>query len=98
VANSVCLSGAWEQVGGGGFSGFSSSNSQLFELSSNASSVTVTNFTIASDSKLVVKKDGIEIFENYGYNRNTGTNAIDFDETIVADGTSKVLVFVGLYS
>jgi len=93
------ISGSWSQTGGsGGFLGFGSSNSELFELSSNSSSVTVTNFTLAADDSLVVKKDGIEIYENYGYTRNVGTNAIDFDETIIADSNSKVLVFVGRYN
>lgn len=93
------VSGAWQLAGGGGsFQGFDSSNSELFELTSNTSSTTIGNFTLAADSKIVVKKDGIEIYEGYGYTRNVGTNSIDFDETILADTSSKVLVFAGLYS
>ncbi len=90
-------SGVWVPSDSG-FVGFDSSNSELFELTSNTDSTTVTNFTIAANSKLVVKKDGIEMYESHGYTRNTGTNSIDFDETILADTDSTVLVFVGLYS
>lgn len=92
------IGGAWSSTGGGGFDGFDSSNSELFELASNTNSTVIANFTIAAGSKIVVKKDGIELYENHGYTRNTSTNAIDFDETILADTGSSVLVFVGLYS
>lgn len=93
------IDGAWVNLmSGGGFPGFDSSNSQLFELSSNTDSVVVTNFTIAAGSKLRIEKDGLSMYESYGVTRNTVTNAIDFDETVLADSTSKVLVFVGLYS
>lgn len=92
------VSGSWTPVDTG-FLGFdNSTNSELFELSSNFTSIVVTNFTITANSKLRVEKDGIVIYESKGWTRNTGTNAIDFDSEIAASADSKVLVFVGAYS
>ena len=80
------------------FLGFDNSNSQLFNLTTNTSLVIVTNFTITSGSKLRVERDGVTIYEGYGWTRNTGTNSIDFTNQILADSTSPVRVFVGRYS
>jgi hypothetical protein len=90
------VSGSWVEVRG--FTGFDSSNSQIFELTSNFSSVLITNFTITASSKLRIEKDGVSIYEGHGVTRNTGTNSIDFDGTISASAQSPVLVFVGAYS
>lgn len=90
------VSGAWVKVGDS-FSGFDSSNSELFEQTSDFSSVTVTNFTITVSTKMRVEKDGVTIYEGKGWTRNTGTNSIDFDSTISASSDSKVLIFAGAY-
>jgi hypothetical protein len=91
------VSGSWVAVGGG-FAGFDSSNSEIFEQTSNFSSVTVTNFTITVSSNLRVEKDGVTVYEGKGWTRNTGTNSIDFDSTISASSDSKVIIFVGTYN
>jgi hypothetical protein len=80
------------------FLGWDGTNSQTFNLVVNTNSTIVTNFTITSGSKLRVERDGVTIYEGYGWTRNTGTNSIDFSNQILADSTSPVLVFVGRYS
>lgn len=91
--------GSWvASGGGGGFSGWSATNSEIFDKSANFTSVVATNFTITTTAKLTVEKDGVKVYEGYGWTRNTGTNAIDFDDEILASADSKILVFVGRYS
>lgn len=85
---------------GPGFSGFTTENSQLFVLTANTDSVTVTNFTLLDSSKLQVEVDGMAQYEGatQGWERDIVNNQIDFVETIQASASAPVIVFVGKYS
>ena len=91
------VSGAWVSTSGG-FSGWDNTNSELFTLNANASSIVLNNFTILLTTNLRVEKDGITMYEGHGFTRNISTNSIDFDSAILAEVGAEGIVFVGKYN
>jgi hypothetical protein len=85
---------------GTGFTGFHGGNSELFEVTSNTVDVDITNFVITDYSLLRVEVDGIGQSEgaSLAWTRDVANNRVSFTETIVANPSSPVKIFVGKYN
>jgi hypothetical protein len=81
-----------------GFAGFSSINSELFEVATSSNWVEVTNFTIGGNDQLRVEVDGIVRYEGVDWTRMTPGSIIYFNEDLNGTPEAPVRVFVGRYS
>ena len=93
--------GSWSSVStGGGFVGFNSRNSQIMEMTSDFSEITITDFTFQDSDGLVVEIDGITQYEGAlaAWTRTSSLSKIIFSETVPASLTCPVKIFVGKYA
>lgn len=85
---------------GTGFAGFTNSNSELFEVTTDTNYVDLTNFTLQYSDLLRVEIDGIVKYEgaSHDWTRDVANNRVLLNETASASASSPVKIFVGKYN
>ena len=93
------VNGAWSQLtgSGGGFSGWTSSNSQDFTQTSNFTELTITNFSLTDSQSLFVVEDGMIRFKGASRDFTVSEGKIVFNSQRSASAQAPVHIFVGAY-